>query len=159
MKSLEAHWQFALNAGIHFLEQLVYRFHTLVQESEERGNAFAGAPEPQELIKIVDGFLGEHALLDKGAIGNLERMRLTLEKEIAPIYVQGRQKAQEEWLTPSEEKLRNIAELDFDEFRALGKQAASALNLSLSGSAWFVEAFAKQWREEWMVYHKRINNW
>jgi hypothetical protein len=159
MEPIKEHWHFALMAGLHLLEEFVYEFHLHAQKSEQKGHAYIGGYEPLELIRLIDGFLEERAFLHGGEVSNLERMRLALEKELAPIYAQGRQKALDAWNSASEQKLAEMVALDFDKFRALGRNFGLALNLSQSGLAWFVEAFAKQWREEWMAYHKRINNW
>jgi hypothetical protein len=156
MEPLKEHWHFALNAGIHFLERLVYEFHLLAQESEKKGHAYVRVPEPHKLLQLIDGFLEERSFLGGGTIGNLERMRIAVEQELVVIFEQGLRQAEDEWNNASEQKLKNMAALDFDEFRVLGKNFASLLDLSLSGHAWFVEAFARQWTEKRIAY--RINN-
>ena len=89
--------------------------------------------------------------MDEGEISNLERMRLALEKELAPIYAQGKRKASEEWASASEQKLNQMDKFDFDDIGALGTECGSALDLSGPGLAWFVEAFVRQWETEWMA--------
>lgn len=50
MEPIKEHWRFAIVAGIQLLKEFVYEFHIHAQESEDRGHAYVGGHEPQELI-------------------------------------------------------------------------------------------------------------
>ena len=139
------HWKFAYSSAIYRLEMLLWEFDF---EKEARGHNYTGIPNPHELISIIDGFLSEKDNLSQGDVTRLIKFRERLSTKLTIAFDTGKQVAHQLWDEASEDTIAEYMDYGADIFHKKAKSLAD-LNWSLAEQSWFVEAFCKQWQQEW----------
>jgi hypothetical protein len=91
---LPVHFRFAFGQAFLSLGELVRSFDFLRLTN---GHTYVGI-EPDYLVKVIDGFLGEPAgVLYQGEIANLNKLRKSLVEQIQPAYREGLEAGRRNW--------------------------------------------------------------
>ncbi len=143
-EELPAHWLFALGQAYARLEQLVWGFDFTAEVGK---HAYVGVPEPDELVSIIEGFLGEEDDLFGGDISRLEQMRTAIQETITPAYQAGQEAAHQWVATDLKEKYEKAADSD-PIIAEAWKLVPGAFGPS--AASWFVEGVCRTVGEEWV---------
>ena len=119
-----------------------------------KGHSFSGVPGPNDLVRIIDGFLSEQEKLFNGDVTNLTEMREYLQNHLLPMYQMGQQIAHQHWINADSQEQSNFMKFNIDDFRNLAKQNAP-MDAKFSQQNWFIEGFCRQWRQEELEYYRR----
>jgi hypothetical protein len=140
------HWEFALHNALARLQTLIWRFHELQEESQFTA---VGEQKPEEMLSIIEGFLGETQWLDRMDIRLLERLKDSLLRHVTPAYESGRGAAAKIWSSSPPDDRRKLLKSADELILSKAQNRLAKMKLEKrSDRAWFIEGFFLQWRDE-----------
>jgi hypothetical protein len=139
---LPLHWRFALGQAFAAIERLVWTFDF---EAEAGEHSYASVPAPDDIIRIIEGFLTEHDLIYAGDVDNLKRLLEITKQQIAPAYRAGQEAAVERWQRSTPDERASFTNTLPEEVR---KSVQLIAPVEKREANWFFQGYCRRWTEE-----------